>query len=174
MSNHRDCCRAHPLGAGERRRWLGGVAGSILAGLFGRAIAGGESPIVQPARPSLAAFAERALALRDEAVRRGDQPYGAVVVQGDRIVGEGVSAVLARQDPTAHAEIEAMRDAARRLGTADLTGCMLVGSSRACPMCESAAWKARIERMFHGREAIDAGAPRQQRGALEIPSPLNT
>ncbi len=122
------------------------------------------------ARPSLsqalpdprdrAAFAARALALRDEAVRRGDQPYGAVVVRKGEIVGEGVSAVITDRDPTAHAEMVALRAAARRLATRDLAECELFGSSRACPMCEAAAYWANVGRMFHGSEAIDAGPPR--------------
>ena len=107
-----------------------------------------------------AAFAARALALRDEAVRRGDQPYGAVVVRKGEIVGEGVSAVITDRDPTAHAEMVAIRAAARRLASRDLAECELFGSSRACPMCEAAAYWANIGRMFHGSEAVDAGPPR--------------
>lgn len=107
-----------------------------------------------------AAFAARALALRDEAIRRGDQPYGAVVVHKGAIVGEGVSAVITDRDPTAHAEMVALRAAARRLASRDLGECLLFGSSRACPMCEAAAYWANIGRMFHGSEAVDAGPPR--------------
>jgi guanine deaminase len=107
-----------------------------------------------------AAFAARALALRDEAVRRGDQPYGALVVRKGEIVGEGVSAVITDRDPTAHAEMVAIRAAARRLASRDLGECELFGSSRACPMCEAAAYWANIGRMFHGSEAVDAGPPR--------------
>jgi tRNA(adenine34) deaminase len=68
--------------------------------------------------------------------------------------------VLTRGDPSAHAEIEALRDAARRLGTDDLSGCELYGTSRACPMCETAAARARITRMYYGADGRDAGAPR--------------
>ncbi len=116
--------------------------------------------IVQPARRERIDFAARALANRDEAVRRGDQAYGAVVVRGGLIVGEGVSAVITDRDPTAHAEMVAIRAAARRLDTYDLSGCELYGSARACPMCEAAAYWARIGRMYVGAEATDAGAPR--------------
>ncbi|MBK7591514.1 MAG: hypothetical protein IPI27_09425 [Betaproteobacteria bacterium] len=69
--------------------------------------------------PGSAAFAARAEALRQLAIARGDQPYGAVVVKGGRIVGEGVSAVVTDADPTAHAERQAIRDAQRRAGTPD-------------------------------------------------------
>ncbi len=113
-----------------------------------------------PALRDRAAFAARALDLRDEAVRRGDQPYGAVVVRNGEIVGEGVSAVITDRDPTAHAEMVAIRAAARRLASRDLGECELFGSSRACPMCEAAAYWANIGRMFHGSEAVDAGPPR--------------
>lgn len=108
----------------------------------------------------LAAIGARAHALRRLAIERGDQPYGAVVVRGDRIVGLGVSAVVTSGDPTAHAEMQAIRDAARRLGTRDLAGCELYGSARACPMCEAAAYWARIDRLRHGDDATDDGPPR--------------
>jgi tRNA(Arg) A34 adenosine deaminase TadA len=102
----------------------------------------------------------RAEALRDEAVRAGDQAYGAVVLQGQRILGAAPSRVVTANDPTAHAEMEAIRDAARRLGSRDLSGCVLVSTSRACRMCEAAAGWAGISRMVHGPALTDAGAPR--------------
>lgn len=102
----------------------------------------------------------RAEALRDEALRAGDQPYGAVVLRGDMVVGMAPSRVVTRTDPTAHAEMEAIRDAARRLGTRDLSGCVLVSTSRPCRMCEAAAGWAQISRMVHGPALTDAGAPR--------------
>jgi tRNA(adenine34) deaminase len=90
----------------------------------------------------------------------GDQPYGAVVVRNDRIVGYGPSRVVSRDDPDAHAEREAIRDAQTHLGTFDLTGCVLYSTSRPCSACEQAAAAARIARMIHGADAVDAGAPR--------------
>jgi tRNA(Arg) A34 adenosine deaminase TadA len=115
----------------------------------------------QPAGGERAAFAARAMALRDEAIRRGDQPYGAVVVKDGAIVGEGVSAVLALRDPDAHAERLALADARRRLRTVDLAGCELYGSARACAACEAAAARAGIARMYHGAAATDGGVPRR-------------
>ncbi len=109
--------------------------------------------------PSIVEAASRALALRDEAARRGDQPYGAVVVRGGRIVGEGISAVVTLRDADAHAERIALRDAITRLGTADLSGCALVGSSRACGACADAAFRARIARLWHGSPPVDDGPP---------------
>ncbi len=102
----------------------------------------------------------RAEALRDEAVRAGDQPYGAVVLRGELVVGAAPSRVVSASDPTAHAEMEAIRDAARRLRTRDLSGCVLVSTSRPCRMCEAAAGWAGIARMVCGEALADAGAPR--------------
>lgn len=102
----------------------------------------------------------RADALRDDALRAGDQPFGAVVLRGEVIVGAAPSRVVTSTDPTAHAEMEAIRDAARRLRTRDLSGCVLVSTSRACRMCEAAAGWAGISRMVYGEALTDAGAPR--------------
>ena len=102
----------------------------------------------------------RAEALRDEAVRAGDQAFGAVVMREAEIVGAAPSRVVTATDPTAHAEMEAIRDAARRLGTRDLSGCVLVSTSRACRMCEAAAAWAGISRMVYGAALTEAGAPR--------------
>jgi len=119
--------------------------------------------IAQPPVPGRAAFMARAVAMRDRAVRGGDQPYGAAIVKDGRIVGEAPSRVVMSRDPTAHAEMEAIRDAARRLGTRDLSGCEIYASTRPCPMCEAAASWAGIARIFHGAGAADAGPPRLSR-----------
>lgn len=102
----------------------------------------------------------RAEALRDDAVRAGDQPFGAVVLQGELIVGAAPSRVVTATDPTAHAEMEAIRDAARRLRARHLSGSVLVSTSRPCRMCEAAAAWAGISRMVYGEALTDAGAPR--------------
>jgi tRNA(Arg) A34 adenosine deaminase TadA len=102
----------------------------------------------------------RAEALRDDALRAGDQPFGAVVLRGALIVGAAPSRVVTATDPTAHAEMESIRDAARRLRTRDLSGCVLVSTSRPCRMCEAAAGWAGISRMVYGEALTDAGAPR--------------
>lgn len=112
------------------------------------------------ARDDRRRFAARAMALRDVAIQRGDQPYGAVVVRNGMIVGEGVSAVVTARDPDAHAERIALRAAAAAVGGDDLAGCVLFGSARACPLCEAAAARMRIARMYYGVEGADAGAPR--------------
>jgi tRNA(Arg) A34 adenosine deaminase TadA len=143
-------------------RAVTGAAGAAALGALPARSAAAEQrePIVQPPAPSRAAFMARAVALRERAQRGGDQPYGAVVVRDGRIVGEAPSRVVTAGDPTAHAEMEAIRDAARRLGARDLSGCEIYASTRPCPMCEAAAYWAGIARIFHGPDAADAGAPR--------------
>lgn len=106
-------------------------------------------------------FIAEAFRMKDEAVRAGDQPYGAVVVKDGRIIGFGPSRVVLKNDLTAHAEREAMRDAQARLGATDLSDCILYSSSRPCGACEAAAFEARIARMIHGPSATDAGPPRR-------------
>lgn len=101
--------------------------------------------------------------MRDLAVASGDQAFGAVVVKAGRIVGEGPSRVVSNHDPTAHAEMEAIRDAARALGTADLADCVLYSTSRACPMCEAAAFWANVESMRFGSSITNAGPPQLRR-----------
>jgi tRNA(Arg) A34 adenosine deaminase TadA len=138
-------------------RCLAGLA----AGASARPVSAGQnrSDIVQPLRPGPTGFMECAFEMRRLAIERGDQPYGAVIVKDARIVGEGVSAVVTGNDPTAHAEIQAIRDAARRLGSRDLTGCEMYGTSRACAMCEAAAYWARLARLYYSASITDAGAP---------------
>ena len=144
-----------------RRRALAMLTG-LVAALADRPARGAADPpveIVQPARPTADAFMRRAFELRRVAVERGDQPYGAVLVRGGRIVGEGVSAVVTTPDPTAHAEMQAIRDAARRLGTPDLAGSEMYGTARACPMCQAGAYWARVSRLWYGENIVDGGAP---------------
>lgn len=145
--------QSHFGSAGIRRRHCLLLAVPVMHALSlpARAMAT-EAPLRQAMR--------RAEALREEAVRAGDQAFGAVVLQGERIIGEAPSRVVTANDPTAHAEMEAIRDAARRLGLRDLSGCVLVSTSRACRMCEAAAGWAGISRMVHGPALTDAGAPR--------------
>jgi len=116
--------------------------------------------IMQPSHAGEKAFVAYAEQMRRLAVASGDQAYGAIVVKGNRVIGLGPSRVVVGSDPTAHAEIEAIRDACQREGTRDLSGCILYSTSRPCPMCEAAAYWAGIGRMLYGPDATDAGAPR--------------
>jgi tRNA(Arg) A34 adenosine deaminase TadA len=130
------------------RRSLLGAAGLLLL-----------TPRAKAAPPEHQEFVDAAFRMREEAVRAGDQAFGAVVVKDRRIIGFGPSRVVLRNDLTAHAEREAMREAQARLG-GDLSGCVLYSSSRPCAVCEAAAAQARIARMIYGRDATDAGPPR--------------
>lgn len=105
------------------------------------------------------AYVQRAYELRDAAIRDGDQPFGAVVVRDGQIVGEGPSRVVTATDPTAHAEIEAIRDAARRLGTRDLTGCLMFSTSPPCRMCQAAAYWANLSGLYYGSIPTGLAAP---------------
>jgi len=91
----------------------------------------------------------------------GDQPYGAVLVFGDIVIGEGPSRVIKLGDPLAHAEREAIRDAQRRLGRNVLAGSVLYSTSRPCRLCAAAAAEASVARMVYGAELNDAGVPGQ-------------
>jgi len=115
--------------------------------------------IDQPETSSGRAFIIRAFEMQRQAISIGDQAYGALVVRDGIIVGQSASHVIVNHDPTAHAEMEAIRDAARRLGSRDLSGCTLYSSSRACPMCEAAAYWAEIDRMVYGESLNDGGRP---------------
>jgi tRNA(Arg) A34 adenosine deaminase TadA len=135
------------------RRSVLGLAAAAIAALTTRAKA---APAEQHR-----AFIAAAFNMRDDAVRTGDQAYGAVVVKDGRIIGFGPSRVVLKKDWTAHAEREAIREAQARLGRSDLSGCLLYSSSRPCLACETAAYDAKITRMYFGADAADAGAPKK-------------
>ncbi len=102
-------------------------------------------------------FLRRAIALATENVLSGKGgPFGAAVVHDGRIVGEGANSVTASYDPTAHAEVNAIRAACRTLGTFSLAGCELYTSCEPCPMCLAASYWARIDMIFYGCSAADA------------------
>jgi tRNA(Arg) A34 adenosine deaminase TadA len=102
-------------------------------------------------------FLRRAISLATENVATGKGgPFGAVIVRDGKIVGEGFNTVTASHDPTAHGEVNAIRAAARALGTFTLAGCELYSSCEPCPMCLAAAYWARIDAIFYGASAADA------------------
>jgi guanine deaminase len=102
-------------------------------------------------------FLRRAIALATENVTSGaGGPFAAVIVRDGRIVGEGVNTVTAGNDPTAHGEVNAIRAAARALGTFLLSGCELYTSCEPCPMCLAAAYWARVDAIYYGACAADA------------------
>ena len=85
-------------------------------------------------------------------------PFAALVVRGGEVIAEGTNRVTSTNDPTAHAEVVAVREACRRLGTFDLAGCEVFASCEPCPMCLGALYWARIDRLWFaaGREAAAA------------------
>jgi tRNA(Arg) A34 adenosine deaminase TadA len=104
-------------------------------------------------------FMRRAIALSRRNLETQDGgPFGAVVVKDGRIVGEGRNMVVATNDPTAHAEIVAIRAATQHLGTFDLSGCAIYASCEPCPMCLGAILWSRIGRIYQGSDRHDARA----------------
>ena len=99
----------------------------------------------------------RAIALATENVRTNSGgPFGAVIVRNGAVVGEGVNRVTIENDPTAHAEVCAIRAACRSLGVFSLPGCEIYTSCEPCPMCLSAIYWAHIDRIFFGNDSADA------------------
>ena len=82
-------------------------------------------------------------------------PFGACIVQGDEVIGKGSNLVLSSKDPTAHAEIVAIREACKNLNTHDLSGCELYTSCYPCPMCLSAIIWSNIKRVYYGNTRKD-------------------
>lgn len=101
----------------------------------------------------------RAVELAVENVRSGSGgPFGALIVRNDRIVAEGANCVTSSNDPTAHAEIIAIRSACKGLGTYQLRGCDLYTTCEPCPMCLGAAYWSRLDRIYYAATREDAGA----------------
>lgn len=98
----------------------------------------------------------RAIALSKQSMRSGGGPFGAVVAKDNAIIGEGANAVVTTLDPTAHAEVVAIRNACRNLGAFDLSGCVIYTSCEPCPMCLGAIWWARIQTIYYGNTRMDA------------------
>ena len=102
-------------------------------------------------------FLRRAIRLATENVTSGKGgPFAAVIVRDGKIVSEGVNTVTASHDPTAHGEVNAIRAAARALGTFSLAGCALYTSCEPCPMCLAACYWARLDAIYYGASAADA------------------
>ena len=115
-------------------------------------------------------FMGAALALAREAQRLGEVPVGAVIVRQGAVIGEGFNQPIGSHDPTAHAEIVALRDAARRVGNYRLTGATLYVTIEPCQMCVGAMVHARIARVVYGTREPKAGAIESAMRAHEHPS----
>jgi tRNA(Arg) A34 adenosine deaminase TadA len=105
----------------------------------------------------------------------GQGPFGAVIVKDGKIVGQGHNQVITWNDPTAHAEVVAIRDACKNLGTYELQGCEIYSSCEPCPMCLSAIYWAKIEEIYYGNTRDDAASIGFDDAFLyqEIPLPLS-
>jgi len=97
-----------------------------------------------------------AIALSIENVKSGGSPFGAIIVKDGNIVSAGRNRVTATNDPTAHAEIIAIREAAKQLGTFDLSGCEIYTTCEPCPMCLGAIYWARLDKIYYGNTKLDA------------------
>jgi tRNA(adenine34) deaminase len=105
---------------------------------------------------------QAALKLAAQAGDAGEVPVGALVVSGGRIVGQGANAPIARLDPTAHAEILALREAAQALGNYRLTGATLYVTMEPCVMCAGALVAARVQRLVFGTRDLRFGGVRSK------------
>jgi tRNA(adenine34) deaminase len=103
-------------------------------------------------------YMQAALELAAQAAAAGEVPVGAVVVKDGQIIGRGSNAPIGRHDPTAHAEVQAMRDAAQHLGNYRLVGCSLYVTLEPCAMCSGAIQHARIARLVYGASDPKTGA----------------
>ena len=101
-------------------------------------------------------FMREAIRLASESVRRGGGPFGAVIVKDGKIVAGSSNRVTIDLDPTAHAEVNTIRQACRLLGTFDLSGCVIYTSCEPCPMCLGAIYWAHIDRIYYGNTRKDA------------------
>ena len=101
-------------------------------------------------------FMQRAIELSVESVNHGGGPFGSVIVKDNKIISEGSNKVTQTNDPTAHGEIVAIRDACRKLNNFTLNGCELYSSCEPCPMCLSAIYWARITKIYFANTREDA------------------
>lgn len=98
----------------------------------------------------------RAIALSEESVRQGGGPFGAVIARDGEIIAEAANRVTIDCDPTAHAEVSAIRKATQKLGTYDLGGCEIFTSCEPCPMCLGAIYWAHLDKIYYANDRNDA------------------
>lgn len=101
-------------------------------------------------------FMRQAIALAVENIKNGGGPFGAVIVKDGKVVATGANRVTANNDPTAHAEVSAIRAACTKLGTFDLSGCVIYTSCEPCPMCLGAIYWAHLDKIYYGANQFDA------------------
>lgn len=98
----------------------------------------------------------KAIELAEENVNNNGGPFGAVIARDGKIIATGVNRVTSQHDPTAHAEVSAIRKACKELGSFDLSGCEIYTSCEPCPMCLGAIYWAHIDKMYFGNDKTDA------------------
>jgi len=101
-------------------------------------------------------FMRRAIEIASDSIDNGGGPFGCVVVKNGKIIGEGVNNVTKNNDPTAHAEINAIREACKNLNNFQLLNCEIYSTCEPCPMCFGAIYWARPSRVYYGSNKIDA------------------
>tara|TARA_Y100000590_G_scaffold237679_1_gene267451 strand:+ start:4100 stop:4564 length:465 start_codon:yes stop_codon:yes gene_type:complete len=101
-------------------------------------------------------FMQRAIDLSIESIRSGGGPFGSVIVKGEKIISEGMNRVTVNNDPTAHGEITAIRQACKKLNTFDLSGYELYSNCEPCPMCLSAIYWSHIDKVYYANTREDA------------------
>ncbi|SDB33938.1 tRNA(Arg) A34 adenosine deaminase TadA [Desulfonatronum thiosulfatophilum] len=101
-------------------------------------------------------FMRKAIALSRENVKQGGGPFAAIIVKDGKVIAEASNSVTRDNDPTAHAEINAIRQACRELNTYDLSGCSIFTTCEPCPMCLGAIYWARLDRIYYGNNKTDA------------------
>lgn len=103
-------------------------------------------------------FMRQAIQLAIDNIKNSGGPFGAVIVKDGKVIATGVNRVTANNDPTAHAEITAIRQACEKLGTFSLEGCDIYSSCEPCPMCLGAIYWAHLDHLYYGANKHDAAA----------------
>ncbi len=101
-------------------------------------------------------FMQMAIELSKENIEKGGGPFGAVIVKAGKVIATGANRVVPNNDPTAHAEVSAIREACKKIGTFKLEGCTIYTSCEPCPMCLSAIYWAGISKIYYGNTKDDA------------------
>jgi guanine deaminase len=116
----------------------------------------------------------RAIALSRKKLTLGERPFGSVVVHDGEIIGEGSAQQASTNDPTAHAEITAIRNAARALGSNDLRDCVIYTSCEPCPMCTAVIWYTGIKATYYANVRTDFNALGRDTGSVldEVRRPI--
>ncbi|MFA5713783.1 MAG: nucleoside deaminase [Bacteroidales bacterium] len=107
-------------------------------------------------REEIEQFMTSAIELAKEGASMEGGPFGAIVVKEGKIIGSAYNSVTTDNDPTAHAEVNAIREACQTIGSFDLSGCLLYTSCEPCPMCLAATYWARIDKVYYAASREDA------------------